>query len=325
MTQSDSDRMVPNAVLQRAAAWMARLWADDASDAERAECLRWRSAHPDHENAWRQLHVMEDTLHRVPKTFARASWLSSPPASFGRRRILAWLGGGFITAAAGLAALDSDRGKGLFADFSSATGEIRRLVMEDGTVVILNTLSAINVRFSGAERRIVLLCGEIMVATADESRPTRRPVRVQSRHGMVQGVHSRFSVALHGDSTHVTVFDGAVDLQPRDASLARRRLDRGARADISETVFRPISPATDADGSWSEGLVIAERMQVGEFVALIARYRHGLVQCDPSIRNLEVTGIYSLRDTQRTLATLAGVLPIKVTYRSPYWVIVQAA
>ncbi|KAB8066695.1 DUF4880 domain-containing protein, partial [Janthinobacterium violaceinigrum] len=46
--QPDGAPIAP-AVLQRAAEWMARLWAEDASAADADACAAWRAAHPEHE------------------------------------------------------------------------------------------------------------------------------------------------------------------------------------------------------------------------------------------------------------------------------------
>ncbi|MBU5894848.1 DUF4880 domain-containing protein, partial [Vibrio cholerae O1] len=50
-----SSELLDPGIVQRAAEWMARLWADDASDEDRAACARWRAEHPRHELAWSRL------------------------------------------------------------------------------------------------------------------------------------------------------------------------------------------------------------------------------------------------------------------------------
>jgi transmembrane sensor len=58
-------------VVRRACEWMARLWSDEASDADRTACDRWRAEHPDHERAWRRLQLVEDKLYSAPRDVAR--------------------------------------------------------------------------------------------------------------------------------------------------------------------------------------------------------------------------------------------------------------
>ena len=59
--------LIAPAIVQQAARWMARLWSDDASDEDQAECARWRAAHPHHDLAWQRLQAFEGKLHSVPR------------------------------------------------------------------------------------------------------------------------------------------------------------------------------------------------------------------------------------------------------------------
>jgi ferric-dicitrate binding protein FerR (iron transport regulator) len=59
-----------------------------------------------------------------------------------------------------------------------------------------------------------------------------------------------------------------------------------------------------------QGVLVAGNMRVGEFVAELARYRPGLLRCDPAVADLRVTGVFSLRDTDRALTNLTLSLPL---------------
>ncbi|WEL88435.1 DUF4880 domain-containing protein [Pseudomonas sp. CBSPCBW29] len=60
-------------IIERATAWMARLWADDVSAEDHANCLRWRAEHPHHELAWTRLLGFEQKLNSVPAAVAKHS------------------------------------------------------------------------------------------------------------------------------------------------------------------------------------------------------------------------------------------------------------
>lgn len=72
------------------------------------------------------------------------------------------------------------------------------------------------------------------------------------------------------------------------------------------------------------GVLVAESMPLGDLVAELARYRRGILRCDPAVAGLRAIGIYSLRDTDRALDNLARSLPVSVRRLTPWWVTVQS-
>jgi transmembrane sensor len=71
------------------------------------------------------------------------------------------------------------------ADYRTAIGEQREIILADGTRLWLNTASAINVYFNARERRIQLVTGEIFIATAKD---TRRPFQVDTAQGQLRAL-----------------------------------------------------------------------------------------------------------------------------------------
>lgn len=314
----------PPAALQQAAAWMARLWADDASEQDRAACARWRAQHPDHEQAWQALRAFEDQLDGVPADAARQA-LRPATASAARRRAMRALGLGALLAGAGYAARGTDAWQGALADYRSGTGEISALVLPDGTRLTLSTASAIDVRFSADERRVLLRHGEILVETAADPAASKRPFLVQGRDGVVQALGTRFTVREDADTSRVAVFDGAVEIRPARKPDEALRLRAGQGARYSRYQADAPAPASEDEAAWSRGVLVADTLRLDAFIAELSRYRSGLLRCDPEVAGLLVSGVFSLRDTDRALANLARVLPVTVLYRTRYWVTVRAA
>lgn len=67
-------------------------------------------------------------------------------------------------------------------------------------------------------------------------------------------------------------------------------------------------------------MLYAERMPLPDFVAELARYRPGILRCDPALAALTVSGAFQLDDTDAALRALAATLPLRVDTRSRYWV-----
>lgn len=312
------------AVVRQAAVWMARLWSGEASDADRQACAAWRAAHPQHELAWSRLQAFENRLCGVPNQVARQALLASPAAAASRRRALELLGLAALVGGAAYGARETETWKVAASQHRTRAGETRHLELPDGTRLVLNTASAIDLSFSARERRIVLQAGEILVTTAPDPASVHRPFIVQDRHGTVQALGTRFTVRQDAESSRVAVFEGAVEIRPVRGGGRPVRMEAGQRTVFSGDQVQPPASAPESAAAWAQGKLVAERMRVADFLAEIARYRSGIVRCAPEVANLEVSGVFSLEDTDRALLNLTLGLPVDLVYRTRYWVTVQA-
>ena len=325
ISSSVIDSPIDPAIVQRASEWMARLWSGEASDDDKAACEQWRAVHPDHERAWNRLQLMEDKLHSIPREIARHALREPAVTAYTtRRQALKLLG--LITVAGGAMyqVRESDTWEFAFSDYSTQTGEIREIALVDGTHIILNTATAIDVYFDNQERRIILRSGEILITTAPDYATAYRPFRVQSRQGMIEALGTRFIVRQDADVSRVTVFEGAVGIHPEHAIDTAVRVDAGQHTTFS--VKQVMSPITvqESTTAWSRGVLVAENMRIADFLAELSRYRSGLLRCDSAVADLRVTGVFPLHDTDRALLNLTLGLPVRVVYRTRYWVTVQA-
>ena len=316
--------LIDPAIVQRASEWMARLWSGEASEADRSACAAWRAAHPEHERAWNRLQAMEEQLIRLPREAARRVLLDAPPALATRRGALRLLGTALVLGGVGYSLRRSDAWKLASSDFTAATGEIRTVTLPDGTRVVLDTDSAIDLRYSAQERRVILRTGQILVTTAASPAPAYRPFLIECAQGMVRALGTRFTVRQEDDAAQVAVYQGAVEIRPARAPDAALRLDAGQRTVFSDAQALPPLPAQESAAAWAQGNLVAEQMRVADFVAELGRYRHGVLRCDAGAAALRVSGVFPLRDTGRALENLTLGVPVEVLYRSRYWVTVRA-
>ena len=318
-SQLDSAPIAP-AVLQRAAEWMARLWAEDASAADADACAAWRAAHPEHERAWARLQRFARQFEALPRDVARNALATAPRHAAGRRRALQLLG--LIAAGGGTALLAHESGlwQRAASDYRTSVGETRAIVLADGTQVVLDTASAIDVRYGANERRIVLRAGAILVTSAHETAPVYRPLLVATPQGTATALGTRFSVRVDDGESRVAVFQGAVALQPMQDGAPSLHLQAGQQAGYTRLEVQDVTNVENSAAAWADGSLVAERMRLDDLLAELGRYRHGVLRCDEAIAGLRVTGVYSLRDTDRSLANLAASLPVQLVYRTRYWV-----
>jgi len=312
-------------VLQQAAKWMARLWSDEASAQDFADCAQWRAAHPDHEQAWLQLEVFQHKLNGVPRELARQV-LHEPavPAKITRRNVLRMVGLGIVASGAFELLHETDTWQHATASQSTAMGEIRQIVLPDGTQVSLGSNTALDVSFNTKVRLLELRAGEIFVTTAHEGAAIHRPFIVRTRHGTMEALGTRFEVRLEAEASQVNVYEGMVEARPTHAPHAAVRLATGEGCSLNANACGHKTLAKEGGESWTHGVLLAENMRVADFVAALGRYRPGLLYCTPDVAELRVSGVFPLRDTDRALHNLSLVLPVSVIYRTRYWVRVAA-
>lgn len=317
----DDGSPISDAVVDQASQWLVKSWSGRATPEEIQARDRWRAAHMDHERAWQRLIALERKFELVPPNIAKEV-LQLGPRARGRRRTLKALGALFTGGAAVYITRQTPVWQRYSADHQTSIGETRTVALQDGTQVVLNTASAIDVRFTEQERRLSLRCGEILIQTAPDPLPGGRPFIVTTPHGTVRALGTRFTVRST-DSSRVAVFSGAVLLEPANGAHSVR-LNAGEQTSFAPTSVQPTIPADERASAWASGSLVVERMRLDVFVEELARYRPGWLRCDPTVAHLLLTGVYSLPDTDRILTSIAKALPVRTIRRSRYWVTVTA-
>ncbi|MFT0531583.1 FecR domain-containing protein [Castellaniella hirudinis] len=309
--------------------WQVTLWSGAATPAEHQAFEHWLAADLAHREAWRRVRGIDQEIAAVPGAFAapavRAGLARRGLAS--RRTVLRGLGllaGGAVSAYLLQGTQPWER---LLADYSTARGAYRDLTLPDGTQLALNTASAIDLAFTAQERRLILRTGEVLVTTAPDPAPAPRPFMAQTQEGSVRALGTRFLLRRLEDTspahTCVQVFDGAIEIMP-SAAPAPLRLMAGQQTRFSRYRMHAPTAADPRAAAWQQGLLVAERLRLADFLAEISRYRTGILRCDPAVADVLVSGVYPVHDTDLVLESLARVLPIRVHKATPYWVKVSA-
>ncbi len=312
-------------VQQQAAEWLTVLMSDEASEAEHAAWQRWRGADPEHERAWQHIEAVSQRFNGLHRSAAAQALAGTQQKAVNgkRRQLLAWLGvvagGGMLAAKAG--AWDGVRA--LRADYRTATGERREVVLGDGSVLSLNTGSAVNVRFDASRRLIELLAGEILI-TSGHGTGSGAPLVVATREGQVRALGTRFAVRQQDDYSRVEVFESAVEVRLRSGG-APLLLAAGRGVAFSRHALDAPHAIGAYAAAWSRGQLIVDDVTLGDFLADLARYRPGVIDCAPAVSQLRLSGVFPLADTQRILNMLPNSLPVQVRSRTRYWVSVEPA
>ncbi|XXF06823.1 FecR domain-containing protein [Pseudomonas sp. D2-3] len=295
-------------VVRSAARWLALLESGEASEHDHRALQRWRDVHASHEHAWQKIQALRSRFGALPSELAMAS-LDRPDQ--GRRRLLkGMLGFATLAPAAWLVSRELPI-EAWRADLSTQVGERRRLTLADGSVLDINTDSALNLDADG--RRLTLLRGEVALKVADSA-----PFVIETRQGRATLGAGEVCVHQQGDSCQFSVLAGSVQLQASNGDT--QLLQPGQRVTLRAGRIQSTQTFDTGAPGWRDGVLMANDQPLGDFLRELDRYRPGILRWSPALETLRVTGSFRLADTDQILDLLAASLPLDVLKRTRYWV-----
>jgi len=325
----DTTQDIPYATLEQAAEWFAVLRSGKVEDDERRRWQDWLASDIGNRQAWARVEAISQGVsiaREAPE--AASSALQAANQLRKRRKLLKTLVLTAATAGLGwqLARQEDVRATiaGLAAAHRTGVGESRKVILADGAQLWLNTDTAVDERFDGGLRLLVLHKGEMLIETHQDTQQPPRPFVVHSRQGGMRALGTRFAVRQFDGHTQLGVSQGRVEITPFDAAAPQRVIDAGQEVRFSHRDISTPSALPATRQAWTQGMLVAEDMPLEQFLAELARYRRGHLGCDPAIAGLRVVGGFPLRDTNQALTMLEAALPVRARFVLPWWVTVKA-
>jgi transmembrane sensor len=307
----------PELIEAEAAVWLS-LRDRGLNESETAEFMRWMQEDPRHAEVFAALDATWQDFNRL--AVARPEGAGEGDADLLAPRLrpqrrAPWILGGLAAAAALVLAV-----VGVWQDFSprptaeTEIGGFRELRLADGSVVQLNTDSAVRTRFTAEERRIELLRGE---AFFDVAANPARPFIVSAGGVAVRAVGTAFNVRLRETAVEVLVTEGKVQVNDSlkggsllgvDAAGTPSLLVQGEMAVIPASAVAGVPEAPTGNAgvvalvapvevqralAWQERRLEFEARPLGEVVAEFNRYnRTKLVIADPRLGAQRFSGSF---------------------------------
>jgi transmembrane sensor len=302
-----------------AAAWAVRLDRGRLSEAEQRELDAWLEADVRHLGALARAEAIWCDLDRLA-AMDRAG-IESVPA---RPRRLDWrpwrAAAAFALAAvfaAGLGGVGYDRFAGREA---SRVGEIRRLVLDDGSTVVLNTDSVVQVRFRKDRRDIILRKGEASFQVAHDA---FRPFVVHADGVAVKAVGTAFAVREGPKGVLVTVAEGVVEVaRPRKAAKPAERRYVARDNQVVALNAAPLKQAPVSDTqvarrlAWREGLLMFDGETLGQAATEVNRYTQTpVVIDDPRLADRAFVGVFQVGDVRAFARAAATAFDAQVAQK----------
>lgn len=314
--KSGADRLLDEAI-----DLIIRLQNDPDNPVAQSMIKGWRARSSRHEQIWQKVSGAHGMTGQILTGRDRAA--RTEKAKITRRKLL--VGGLAGLGAAGTATLTVPQAiTWARADHITPKGEVRRVMLADGSYSTLGPESAIALSYRDHSRQVDLLEGMAYFEVAPDA---ARPFIVETRGLTVRALGTTFDVSDDADCTTVCVASGVVEVQPRANSTGSgfrvaagewltfdsdtNGMDRGTR-DLEQIA------------SWRDGLIVADREPISALIAKISRWHAGrIVVLDPGIGRAKVSGIYDLKNPAAALAAIVHPAGARVRHVSSYLTVIS--
>ena len=193
--------------------------------------------------------------------------------------------------------------------YRTQKGERSSVALPDGSAVVLDTDTAVEVAYSNIERGVRLFHGQAIFEVA---RHQPLPFRVHAGSRIVTAMGTRFDVRLLGPSdaptVRVALLEGTVNVTNANrASLETASMVAGEVLQAPPSAPMRVQPDdAKTQASWESGVLVFNDRPLSEAVEEMNRYTtNPIVLADESSRDLRVSGVFNTRDPEHFAKTIA--------------------
>lgn len=280
---------------------------------------RHRAIYEDMRQTWESL----ASLQQQPGDLLRHTAALHAKAPVIQRRRRHWVASALAMAASLLIAAllasvwFGDPVTALIADHSSPPGEIRTVMLPDGSRADLGPSTAIRLHFKTNERRIELLHGSAYFTAVPQAAAGGLPFIVDTGSLSARALGTQFLVERLPRGDRVTVTEHTVEVTvDSDAAAWPTVLSSGQslryrRHGRPATMLASVDPQDVA--TWRKGNLIFDRMPLGEVVADLNQYRRNrIILADDALSARIVSGVFRVDEPDDALRVIAQELGLKV-------------
>ncbi|WP_026046545.1 FecR family protein [Sphingomonas sp. PAMC 26621] len=181
-------------------------------------------------------------------------------------------------------------------------GEIRRVPLADGSIMTINSGSALTVRIDARSRQIALAQGEAWFEVAHD--PTR-PFVVTAAGVTARALGTAFSVRLRPAGVEILVTDGTVETRHENtvSPSAATRLTAGQRAFVDARAAVRFeadrASAVDRALAWRGGMIDLEGDTLASAAEEFNRYNtRKIVVSDQQLAGEKLDGVFRINDPE---------------------------
>lgn len=335
------DFQVVESVEAQAAKWLAVLDADNPPAEKIEEFKQWINQNEAHRQAFESLLSLWDEMNILTQTVPPRRKAQQRKAERQVPIVRSWSGG--IAACLALVAVVAVTlvlvviSPPESSVHVTGVGEQKKVELPDGTSVLMNTNSRVEIAYSDGLRGVKLERGEALFQIAKDP---QRPFEVYAGGGTIRALGTAFTVHLRDADVEVLVTEGVVEIEknqpeqvvidaksvettitapqdtavldvapPQERSLAQ--VSAGTSAVFGREDFDAVELAQvellriEAKLAWRHGVLAFDQEPLENVVKEMARYTSlKLVIPDKALREMKVGGIFKLGDTEAMFEAL---------------------
>jgi transmembrane sensor len=316
MTSSDSDPL--EQIRAQAVAWLARL-RGPTNAADHAAFEDWYCADPRHADIYDALLDNWDATEQLPPSKldddrSRGSATRAVLVGLLAASVIAIIGAGLWAlrpdvdqknASPQLASRHPEERR------ETAPGHIETILLPDGSRVTLDTVSRIDIAYSGTVRRIRLISGRARFAVAHGD---PRPFIVTAGAQDVVAHGTLFDIFLQDEKAAIALIEGRIEVRRTDHDGPSRFLAPGEvmRVERSGPLPRP-EPDRSAIQDWPSGMQRFTDAPLETVAAACNRYAaHGRIIVTGPLASKRFSGTLDVRDTRAAAQLLASAMGAKI-------------
>ncbi|MBP1222959.1 FecR family protein [Flavobacterium sp. 1355] len=200
-------------------------------------------------------------------------------------------------------------------------GEKKEVLLQDGSVVVLNSNSSITYPEKFGDTRNIKLSGE---AYFKVFRDIKRPFIVQTHDVKVRVLGTSFDINSYKHrSTKVSVLTGKVEVS--SASGNKVVIVKNQQADLKRNANFHISADDSSDGiAWASNTIILKNTTLSETAKIIENwYNVDITFEDQEIKKLTISGKFKDEKLENVLESIAFLKQLKIIYITQNQIVIR--
>lgn len=288
--------------------WIVRLTSGAATEADADALIRWQARSPAHAAAFNEALRLRLALRLAGRELglmSRTATAAHIPYSKGLVGRRALLGGAIAASAAGAFFAGPQLGlwpslAELSADYRTAKGERRQVMLTAGLLLELNTQTSVAVRSALVRPRVELISGE---AAFTANLPSSNAFTVVAGNGRAVATQANFDVRSDGDIVCVTCVAGTVEIAQYERTI---KIRSGQQLTYTaDALGDGTASDTEAATAWRRGVLIFRDQPLAQMLDVVNRYRPGrIILVNPQLARRTFNGLLQINRIDNVFAQL---------------------